>query len=149
MIKYESNSPELTYQIGYELGLKAQIVQVYCLLGDLGFGKTIFTKGFAKGLGIEEAVTSPTFTIVNEYDDGRLPFYHFDVYRIEDPYEMEEIGYEEYFYGNGVTFVEWANLIQDLIPKESIWIRISKELEKGFDFRLIEIKEDIHESFRN
>jgi tRNA threonylcarbamoyladenosine biosynthesis protein TsaE len=149
MIKYESNSPEESFAIGLELGKNAYIGQVICLVGELGVGKTIFTKGFAKGLGINEEVTSPTFTIVNEYDDGRLPFYHFDVYRIEDPYEMEEIGYEEYFYGKGVTFVEWANLIEELIPKASLWIRISKNLEKGFDFRQIEISEGDYDSFRN
>lgn len=141
-MKYESKSPEETFEIGVKLGLKAYSGQVICLIGDLGVGKTVFTKGFAKGLGIEEAVTSPTFTIINEYDDGRLPFYHFDVYRIEDPYEMEEIGYEEYFYGQGVTFIEWANLIPDLIPPASIQITIAKDLAKGFDYRSIEIKED-------
>jgi len=141
-MKYESNSPEETFEIGVKLGLKAQSGQVICLIGDLGVGKTVFTKGFAKGLGVEEHVTSPTFTIVNEYDDGRLPFYHFDVYRIEDPYEMEEIGYEEYFYGEGVTFVEWANLIEDLIPPNSMRITIAKDLDKGFDYRSIEIEED-------
>lgn len=139
-MKYESNSPEETYAIGLELGKQAKKGQLICLIGDLGVGKTVFTKGFAKGLGIEEAVTSPTFTIVNEYDDGRLPFYHFDVYRIEDIYEMEEIGYEEYFYGDGVTFVEWANMIEDLIPKETQWITIKKDLDKGFDYRSVEIE---------
>ena len=141
-MKYESMSPEETFEIGVKLGLKAYQGQVICLIGNLGVGKTVFTKGFAKGLGIEEAVTSPTFTIVNEYDDGRLPFYHFDVYRIEDPYEMEEIGYEEYFYGEGVTFIEWANLIPDLIPTGSIQITIAKDLDKGFDYRTIEIEEE-------
>jgi len=141
-MKYESMSPEDTFEIGRKLGLKAYSGQVICLIGDLGVGKTVFTKGFAKGLGVEEPVTSPTFTIINEYDDGRLPFYHFDVYRIEDPYEMEEIGYEEYFYGEGVTFIEWANLIEDLIPPNSLQIRIAKDLDKGFDYRTIEILED-------
>lgn len=141
-MKYESMSPEDTFEIGRKLGLKAYSGQVICLIGDLGVGKTVFTKGFAKGLGIKEAVTSPTFTIINEYDDGRLPFYHFDVYRIEDPYEMEEIGYEEYFYGKGVTFIEWANLIEELIPSNNLRITIDKDLDKGFDYRAIEIKED-------
>ncbi len=139
-MKYMSNSPEETFEIGLSLGKEGKKGQLICLIGDLGVGKTVFTKGFAKGLGIEEAITSPTFTIVNEYDEGRLPFYHFDVYRIEDVYEMEEIGYEEYFYGQGVTFVEWANLIIDLIPKGSTWITIKKDLDKGFDYRLIEIE---------
>ncbi len=139
-MKYISTSPEDTFNIGVTLGEKAIKGQVICLIGDLGVGKTVFTKGFAKGLGITEHVTSPTFTIVNEYDDGRMPFYHFDVYRIEDIHEMEEIGYEEYFYGQGVTFIEWANLIEELIPKGSIAVTISKDLEQGFDFRKIEIK---------
>jgi tRNA threonylcarbamoyladenosine biosynthesis protein TsaE len=138
-MKYESNTPEETYNIGYELGIKAVQGQLFCLVGDLGVGKTVFTKGFAKGLGINEDVTSPTFTIVNEYDDGRLPFYHFDVYRIEDPSEMDEIGYEEYFYGQGVTFVEWANLITEIIPKDCVWITIVKDLNRGFDFRSVEV----------
>lgn len=142
-MKYDSNSPEETYEIGLKLGLNAKAGQIFCLKGDLGVGKTVFTKGFAKGLGVEEHVTSPTFTIVNEYDDGRLPFYHFDVYRIEDIYEMEEIGYEEYFYSKGVTFVEWANLIEELIPKDSQWITIAKDLEIGFDYRSIEVKEHL------
>lgn len=140
--RFESNSPEETFEIGRLLGEKASKGDVYCLVGDLGVGKTVFTKGFALGLGVQEAVTSPTFTIINEYDDGRLPFYHFDVYRIEDLYEMEEIGYEEYFYGDGVTFVEWADLIKDLIPKSSRWIEIKKDLDKGFDYRVIEVLED-------
>jgi len=139
---YHSNSPEETYTIGFKLGKEAKKGQVFCLAGDLGVGKTVFTKGFAKGLGINELVTSPTFNIVNVYDDGKLPFYHFDVYRIEDPREMEEIGYEEYFYGEGVTFIEWAILIKDLIPANSRWIKIDKALDKGFDYRRIEIEKE-------
>lgn len=146
---YESFSQEDTFRIGHEAGKSAQKGQVYCLIGDLGVGKTVFTKGFALGLGIVEDITSPTFTIVNVYENGRLPFYHFDVYRIEDLYEMEEIGYEEYFYGEGVSFVEWGNLIQELLPNDIIRITIKKDLEKGFDYRIIEVKEPYHEDNRN
>ncbi len=133
-----SYSPEQTYAIGKEIGKKAKEGDVFSLIGDLGVGKTVFTKGFAAGLGIEEDITSPTFTLVNEYDDGRLPFYHFDVYRIEDVSEIEEIGYEEYFYGAGVTLVEWANKIEPLLPKDTKTIIISKDLDQGFDYRQIQ-----------
>ena len=109
--------------------------QVICLNGDLGVGKTVFTQGFAAGLGIIEPVNSPTFTILQEYLEGRLPFYHFDVYRIADIEEMEEIGYEDCFYGNGVCLIEWAELIQELIPKEAVQVRIEKNLDYGFDYR--------------
>ena len=148
-MRYESFSQEDTFRIGYEAGKLAKKGQFYCLIGDLGVGKTVFTKGFAQGLGIIEDITSPTFTIVNVYDTGRLPFYHFDVYRIEDLYEMEEIGYEEYFYGEGVSFVEWGNLIRELFPKEFVEITIKKELERGFDYRIIEVKEFHNENTRN
>lgn len=140
-MKFESMSPEETFTIGNELGTKATKGHLYCLIGELGVGKTVFTKGFALGLGIEEHITSPTFTIVNVYEEGRIPFYHFDVYRIEDIFEMDEIGYEEYFYGEGVTFVEWANRITELLPKKYTKITITKDLEKGFDYRLIEVEE--------
>jgi tRNA threonylcarbamoyladenosine biosynthesis protein TsaE len=137
MIKH-SYSPEQTYAIGKEIGEKAKEGDVFSLIGDLGVGKTVFTKGFAAGLGIEEDITSPTFTLVNEYDDGRLPFYHFDVYRIQDVSEIEEIGYEEYFYGSGVTLVEWANKIEALLPKDTKTIIITKDLDQGFDYRQIQ-----------
>ena len=114
---------------------------MYCLLGDLGVGKTVFTQGLAKGLGITEPVSSPTFTIVQTYEEGRLPFYHFDVYRIADIEEMEEIGYEDYFYGEGVCLVEWANLIEEILPDSCKTITIEKDLEKGFDYRKITIEE--------
>ena len=133
-----SYSPEETYKIGKEIGEKTKPGEVYALIGDLGVGKTVFTKGFAAGLGIEEEITSPTFTLINEYEDGRLPFYHFDVYRIEDESEIEEIGYEEYFYGEGVTLVEWANRIENLLPKETKTVVILKDLEQGFDYRKIQ-----------
>ena len=136
---YETNSAEETFELGRKLGEQALAGQVYTLSGDLGAGKTVFTQGFAKGLGIEEAVNSPTFTIVQIYDGGRLPFYHFDVYRIGDIEEMEEIGYEDCFYGQGVSMVEWAELIQELIPEHAIPVLIEKDLEKGFDYRKITV----------
>lgn len=139
-MKYDSYCEEDTFRLGYQLGLVAKAGEIYCLDGDLGTGKTVFTKGFAKGLGIKEAVSSPTFTIVQEYHDGRLPFFHFDVYRIADIEEMDEIGYEDYFYGNGVCFVEWAELIKELLPNNIIKITIEKELDRGFDYRRIVIK---------
>ena len=111
------------------------------LVGDLGVGKTVLTQGIAEGLGITEPINSPTFTIVQVYEDGRLPFYHFDVYRIGDIEEMDEIGYEDYFYGDGLTMIEWANLIEDILPKKRKEITIEKDLEKGFDYRKITIKE--------
>ncbi len=137
----ESYKAKDTYQLGMKLGQEAAKGEVYCLLGDLGTGKTVFTQGFAKGLGILESVNSPTFTIVQVYDDGRLPFYHFDVYRIEDIEEMYEIGYEEYFDGEGVCLVEWSNLITELLPQKRKVITIEKDLDKGFDYRKITIEE--------
>ena len=128
-----------TYQIGYNMGLNAKKGEVYCLSGDLGVGKTVFTQGFAKGLGIKEAVNSPTFTIVQQYEEGRMPFYHFDVYRIADIEEMEEIGYEDYFYGEGVCLIEWAELIEELLPRNRTMVMIKKNLNKGFDYREITI----------
>lgn len=136
----ESHSPEETFRIGEQLAKEARPGDIYTLNGDLGVGKTIFTKGIAKGLGIEEPVTSPTFTIVQEYESGRLPLYHFDVYRIGDPEEMEEIGYEDYFYGQGICLIEWAGLIEELIPPEAVRIYIEKDLEKGLDYRRIRME---------
>lgn len=135
----ESFQPADTFQIGYELGQKAKPGDVYTLVGDLGVGKTVLTQGVAKGLGIEEPVNSPTFTIMQVYDEGRLMFYHFDVYRIGDVSEMDELGYEDYFYGDGVTFIEWANLIEEIIPEDAVKITIEKDLSKGFDYRRITI----------
>ena len=114
---------------------------MYTLVGDLGVGKTVFTQGIAKGLEITEPINSPTFTIVQVYEEGRMPFYHFDVYRIGDVEEMEEIGYEDYFYGEGLTMIEWANLIQEILPEKYTQILIEKDLEKGFDYRKITIEE--------
>ena len=107
----ETNTPKETFDFGEKLGETAKAGTVYTLIGDLGVGKTVFTQGLAKGLEIDEPISSPTFTIVQVYEEGRLPLYHFDVYRIGDVEEMEEIGYEDYFYGNGVSLIEWANLI--------------------------------------
>ena len=139
MERIETFSEEETFALGEKIGKEAKAGQVYTLLGDLGVGKTVFTQGVAKGLGITEAICSPTFTIVQVYEEGRMPFYHFDVYRIGDLEEMEEIGYEDYFYGEGISFVEWANLIEELIPDDRIQITISKNLEKGFSYREITI----------
>ena len=136
-MSYESWSEQETFEIGKKMAENAVSGQIYCLDGDLGVGKTVFSKGFACGLGITEPVTSPTFTLVNEYEEGRLPLYHFDVYRIGCPDEMEEIGYEEYFFGNGVCLVEWSELIAELIPPEAYRITIRKNLEKGLDYREI------------
>lgn len=139
MERFETFSEEETFALGEKIGKEALPGQVYTLLGDLGVGKTVFTQGVAKGLGITEAICSPTFTIVQVYEEGRMPFYHFDVYRIGDIEEMDEIGYEDYFYGEGISFVEWANLIEELIPDNRIQITISKNLEKGFSYREITI----------
>ena len=138
---WDSFSEKETAQIARNLAEQAKAGEVYCLSGDLGVGKTVFTKGFAKGLGILEPVNSPTFTIMQIYEEGNLPLYHFDVYRIEDVEEMEEIGYEDYFYGEGVCFIEWAELIKEILPKDCKKIRIEKDISKGFDYRRIEIEE--------
>ena len=135
----ETKNPEETFALGQEIGRNAKPGQVYTLTGDLGVGKTVFTQGVAAGLGITEPVNSPTFTIVQVYTQGRLPFYHFDVYRISDIDEMYEIGCEEYFYGEGVCFIEWAQLIREMIPENAVTITIEKDLEKGFDYRKITI----------
>lgn len=136
----ESFSAEDTFKVGYNLGSKAERGQIYCISGDLGVGKTVFTQGFAKGLGIDEPVNSPTFTIIQEYEGERLPLYHFDVYRIGDVCEMDEIGYEEYFYGDGVCLIEWAELIDEILPELRTNIKINKDLTKGFDYRVITIE---------
>ena len=135
----DSFSAEETFEAGRRMGMTAAPGTIICLNGDLGTGKTVFTKGVAAGLGITEPVVSPTFTIVQIYEEGRLPLYHFDVYRIDDPDEMEEIGYRDYFYGNGVTIVEWSDLIDELIPEDAVHETITKEPSKGFDYRQIKI----------
>lgn len=141
MTAYETWKPEDTYGLGRKMGQEAAPGQVVCLNGDLGVGKTVFTQGFARGLGIEGQVDSPTFTIVKEYDGGRLPLYHFDVYRIGDVSEMEEIGYEDCFFGEGVCLIEWSGLIKELLPRRVIEVTIEKDLEKGFDYRRILVEE--------
>lgn len=135
----ETLKPEQTLDLGKKIGKCVKAGTVISLIGDLGAGKTVFTQGFAHGLGITEWVNSPTFTIVQIYDEGRIPFYHFDVYRIGDVSEMEEIGYEEYFYGEGVCIVEWANRIEELMPPGHMVIAIEKDLEKGFEYRKITV----------
>lgn len=140
MIK-ETFSPEETFAFGEELGKNARPGQVYTLIGDLGVGKTVLTQGIAKGLGIDEAICSPTFTIVQEYHTGRMPFYHFDVYRIGCVEEMDEIGFDDYVYGEGLTMIEWANLIEEILPDHFWQIMIEKDLEKGFDYRMITVEE--------
>lgn len=137
----ETFSANETFEYGKKMGLNAMPGQVYCLTGDLGVGKTVFTQGFSRGLNIDEPINSPTFTIVQEYTEGRLPFYHFDVYRIGDISEMDEIGYEDYFFGEGVCFIEWATMIEEILPDNVTWIKIEKDLEKGFDYRKITITE--------
>ena len=141
-MQIESLKTEDTYQLGVSLGKKAKSGEIYCLNGDLGVGKTVFTQGFAKGFGVKEHVNSPTFTIVQEYEGSHLPFYHFDVYRIGDVEEMEEIGYEDYFYGKGVCLIEWAELIGEILPEKRTIITINKNLEKGFDYRAITVTEN-------
>ena len=138
---FETNGEQETRALGERLGKAAEPGQIYTLIGDLGVGKTVFTQGFAKGLGIDEPISSPTFTILQVYDEGRMPFYHFDVYRIGDIEEMDEIGYEDCFYGEGVCLIEWANLIEEILPKGYTRITIEKCLDKGFDYRKITIEE--------
>ncbi len=136
----ESFSAQDTFRAGEEIGKQAKPGQIYTLNGDLGVGKTVFTQGIAEGLGITEPVNSPTFTIVQEYEEGRLPLYHFDVYRIGDVEEMDEIGYEDYFYGEGVSLIEWSELIEEILPDNIISVTIEKDLEKGFDYRKITVE---------
>ena len=139
--KRESFSAEETFAIGKELAAQAKPGEVYCLYGDLGCGKTVFSQGFGAGLGVKEPISSPTFTILKEYDEGRMPFYHFDVYRIGCVEEMDEIGFDDYVYGEGLTMIEWANLIEEILPDHFWQIMIEKDLEKGFDYRMITVEE--------
>ena len=136
---YESNSPEETFELGKKLGEEAIPGMVVALSGDLGVGKTLFTQGVARGLGIDGPVNSPTFTILQVYENGRIPFYHFDVYRIADPEEMDEIGFDDYVYGEGISLIEWAELIEEILPEDLIRITIEKDLEIGFDYRKITV----------
>ena len=141
----ESFGPGDTYSLGQRLGREAKKGDIFCLNGDLGVGKTVFTQGFAAGLGITEPVNSPTFTILQQYDEGRLPLYHFDVYRIGDVSEMDEVGYEDCFYGDGVTLIEWPERIRELLPEHVVTVTIEKNLEKGFDYREITVEGTKHE----
>lgn len=138
---YQTFSWEETAELGRALGKEAKPGDVYTLTGDLCVGKTVFARGIAEGLGIKEPIVSPTFTILQIYESGRIPFYHFDVYRISDPEEMDEIGYEDYFYGEGLAMIEWGNLIPELLPKKRKEISIEKDLEQGFDYRRITLTE--------
>ncbi|MBP3234314.1 MAG: tRNA (adenosine(37)-N6)-threonylcarbamoyltransferase complex ATPase subunit type 1 TsaE [Eubacterium sp.] len=134
---YESFSREDTYNFAKKLGENARPGQVFCLSGDLGVGKTVFAQGFGAGIGVTEPMSSPTFTILQEYTEGRLPLYHYDVYRIGDADELEETGFYEYVGGDGVALIEWAELVRDEIPETALWIKIEKDVEKGFDYRRI------------
>ena len=135
---YETHSPEETFLLGKRMGEEAKPGTVITLDGDLGAGKTLFTKGFAEGLGITEPINSPTFTILREYEEGRMPLYHFDVYRIGDPEEMEEVGFDDYIYGDGVCLIEWSRLIEELIPKDAIRLVIERVPGEDDDYRRIE-----------
>lgn len=139
IMQYESFSAQDTLELGRKFGAEAKPGQIICLNGDLGTGKTVFTKGIAEGLGVTGPVVSPTFTVLQIYENGRIPLYHFDVYRIDDPEEMEQIGYREYFYGDGLTVIEWSELIDELIPPEAVKVTITKESAKDFDYRLISV----------
>lgn len=137
---YESNSPDETYEIAFKMGQEIKRGEIVCLYGDLGVGKTVFAKGFAKGLGVNDVVTSPTFTLVQEYHGTKMPLYHFDVYRIGDIEEMFEIGYEEYFYGDGVCLIEWADFIKEILPHGYTKVTISKSLSRELDYRIIRVE---------
>lgn len=137
---HETTSPNETFELGKKIAQKVEQGQIICLNGDLGVGKTVFTQGIAAGLGITESVNSPTFTIIQEYDEGRIPLYHFDVYRIGDPEEMYEIGYEDYFFGQGICLIEWSSLIEELIPENAATVLIEKDLKKGLDYRKITVE---------
>ena len=141
MTVFETWKPEETYELGKKMGEEAVPGQIICLNGDLGVGKTVFTQGFAAGLGIEGPVNSPTFTIVQQYEEGRLPLYHFDVYRIGDISEMDEIGYEDCFFGDGVCLIEWSGLIEEILPEHVTKVAIEKNLEHGFDYRRMSVEE--------
>lgn len=137
---YESVSREETFFLGEQFGSKVKPGEIYCLTGDLAAGKTVFTKGFGRGLGVVKEITSPTFTIVNTYK-GRVPFYHFDVYRIQSAAEMDDTGYEEYFFGDGVCLIEWAENVTSIIPSDAVWIRIERDMKKGENYRRLSVME--------
>jgi tRNA threonylcarbamoyladenosine biosynthesis protein TsaE len=139
MLEFETNSAEETFALGKKTGEAASRGQVYALYGDLGVGKTVFAQGFGAGLGITEPLASPTFTILKEYEEGRLPLYHFDVYRIDDPEEMAEIGLDDFIGGEGVCLIGWADQIRELLPDDTVRVTIRRDLSRGEDFREIEI----------
>lgn len=145
----ESTCAEDTFELGRAMAQKAVPGTVYCLDGDLGTGKTVFTQGFAAGLGIRGPVNSPTFTIMQSYESGRLPLYHFDVYRIGEEEELYEIGCEEYFYGYGVCLIEWASRFPEVIPEDAVWIRLEKDPARGFSYRRITVERPGGEEHEN
>lgn len=139
-MKYISNSPDETENIAFQLAELLKENDIITLDGDLGAGKTAFVRGLAKGLGIEDPVSSPTFTIVNEYRKGNIPLFHFDVYRIESSDEMYDIGWEDYISQGAIVIVEWATLIEDIFDENIIKIYISKNLDLGEDYREINVE---------
>jgi len=139
MTIFESFSQTDTEECGRKMAQAARAGEVYALIGELAAGKTAFARGFARGLGIDADITSPTFGIVNEYS-GILPLYHFDVYRIRHIQEMEDTGYEEYFWGNGVSLVEWADIIEELLPEGAVFVRFERDAGRGEGYRRIEVK---------
>ncbi len=139
-MRWESESAKETFEIGRGLAAGCRPGDVYCLYGEPGAGKTVFTQGFASGLGIAEPVSSPTFTIIQEYDGGRIPLYHFDVYRIGSVDEMDEIGFDDYLFGGGVCLIEWANLIEEILPGHAVSVTIEKDPERGYDYRAVTVE---------
>lgn len=140
---YETFSRDDTFELGRKIGSVVKPGDIICLDGNLGVGKTVFAQGVAAGLLIDEDICSPTFTLIQEYTTGRIPLYHFDVYRISGPWDMEDIGYEDYFYGEGVCLVEWGSMIKNLFPPDTVFITIEKNPEKGFDYRKITVSKEI------
>lgn len=136
---YHSYSPDETAKIAGDFAKTLKKGDCICMFGNLGVGKTAFVKGLAKGIGVTDILSSPTFTIVNCYE-GALPLYHFDVYRIQDEEEMYEIGYEEYVYGDGISVIEWSENIKEILPKNRYEITLEKDYEKGDDYRMITIE---------
>ena len=137
---FESKSAEETRSIAEALAKEARPGMIYAFRAEMGAGKTVFSQGFARGLGIEGPVSSPTFTLLQVYEGGRLPLYHFDVYRIEDPEEMQEVGLDEYLFGDGVCLIEWSDLIEELLPEGCIRIIIEKDKSGDFDHRIIRVE---------
>ncbi len=138
----ESYSEKDTAELARTIAQKARKGDIFALIGDLGAGKTAFAKGFAEGLGVTEPVVSPTFTILQIYESGRMPLYHFDVYRIGDISEMDEIGYEDCFWGEGITLMEWADIVEPILPDTATVITIMTDPAKGTDYRKITIENE-------